>query len=183
MPVPNAPAARRLQLIVMGVAGSGKTTIANRLSERLGCEVADADDFHPPANIAKMSAGVPLQDEDRWPWLEAIAAWIRAHDAAGRTAVVTCSALKKAYRRVLLSASPRAVFVHLTATPALLAERIGGRKGHFFSPAMLASQLAILEPLGPDEPGIAVDVSPSPDEIADRVLRALELAPADAPRP
>jgi gluconokinase len=166
------------QLIVMGVAGAGKTTIATRLAERLGCEVADADDFHPPANIAKMSSGTPLTDADRWPWLEAIAAWLRAHDQAGRTAVVTCSALKRAYRRLLQAASPHGVFVHLTGSQELLAARIGGRHGHFMSPAMLASQLAILEPLGPDEPGITVDVAASPDELADRILRALELTPA-----
>lgn len=161
----------------MGVAGAGKTTVATRLAERLGCEVADADDFHPASNIAKMSAGVPLTDEDRWPWLDAIAAWIRAHEQAGRTAVVTCSALKRVYRRVLQAASPHGVFVHLTGTPELLAERIGGRRGHFMSPTMLASQLAILEPLGPDEPGLAVDVSPAPDAIAVRIIEALGLAP------
>jgi gluconokinase len=166
-----------LQLVVIGVAGAGKTTVANRLGDRLRCQVADADDFHPPANVAKMSAGIPLQDEDRWPWLEAIAAWIRAHQAAGRTAVVTCSALKRAYRDVLRAASPRVAFVHLAGRPELIAERLRGRRGHFMAPGMLDSQLAILEPLGPDEPGLAVDVAGTPDEIADGIVRALGLEP------
>jgi gluconokinase len=166
----------------MGVAGAGKTTVATRLAQLLGCEVADADDFHPSANIARMSAGVPLTDEDRWPWLEAIAAWIRARDRAGRTAVVTCSALKRAYRQLLQAASPRGVFVHLTGTPELLAERIAGRRGHFMSPAMLASQLAVLEPLGPDEPGLTLDVTASPDELARRIVDRLGLAPGAGPR-
>jgi gluconokinase len=163
----------------MGVAGAGKTTVATLLARRLGCALADADDFHPPENVARMSAGIALTDEDRWPWLAAIAAWIRAHDLAGRTAVVTCSALKRAYRRVLQGSSPHAVFVHLTGAPALLAARIGARRGHFMSPAMLASQLAILEPLGPDEPGVAVDVAPPPDAIVDQVLRSLALVPPE----
>ncbi len=183
MPTTPAPTPAPKQLIVMGVAGAGKTTVAERLALRLGCEVADADDFHPAANIAKMTAGIPLTDDDRWPWLDAIAAWIRARDQAGRTAVVTCSALKRAYRRRLLAASPRSVFVHLTGTPELLAQRIAGRRGHFMSPAMLASQLAILEPLGPDEPGLTVDVAPSPDELARRIVDALGLASASGPRP
>ena len=169
--------ARIAQLVVMGVAGSGKTTVAGRLGERLGCEVADADAFHSPANVAKMSAGIPLQDEDRWPWLRAIGDWIRARDQAGRTAVVTCSALKRVYRDVLRAASPRAVFVHLAGAPALIEGRIRARTGHFMAPGMLASQLAILEPLGPDEPGISVDVAGTPDEIADGIVRTLGLGP------
>jgi gluconokinase len=163
------------QLIVMGVAGAGKSTVAAALAARLGCEVADADDFHPPSNVAKMSAGVPLEDADRWPWLEAIAAWIRAHDQAGRTAVVTCSALKRAYRDLLRAASPHGVFVHLTGSAELLAERIGGRRGHFMPPGLLASQLATLEPLGADEPGFAIDVTPAPEALADAILTHLGL--------
>lgn len=171
----SAPSRPPRQLVVMGVAGAGKTTIATLLARRLGCDLADADEFHPPANIAKMSSGIPLQDEDRWPWLEAIAAWIRRHDQAGQTAVVTCSALKRSYRGILRDASPHALFVHLTGGPELLGRRIRGRHGHFMSPAMLTSQLDTLEPLQPDEPGIAVDIAPPPDELADRILRALDL--------
>ena len=166
------------QLVVMGVSGVGKTTVASRLAARLACELADADEFHPQANIAKMAAGIPLQDEDRWPWLDAIAAWIRARAEAGHTAVVTCSALKRAYRDVLRRASPGVVFVHLSGSPELIAERIRSRRGHFMPPALLASQLATLEPLAPGEPGLTVDVAKTPDELADEVIAALGLAAA-----
>ncbi len=167
---------RIAQIVIMGVAGAGKTTVANRLAERLGCELADADEFHPQANIAKMAAGIPLQDEDRWPWLNAIAAWIRTRADAGRTAVVTCSALKRAYRDVLRGASPGVVFVHLSGAPELIAERIRSRRGHFMPPALLASQLATLEPLAPGEPGLTVDVARSPDELVEQVITTLGLA-------
>jgi len=174
--------ARIAQIIVMGIAGAGKTTVATRLAERLGCELADADEFHPKANIAKMSAGIPLVDEDRWPWLEAIAAWIRTRAEADHTAVVTCSALKRAYRDVLRGASPGVVFVHLSGAPELIAERIRGRRGHFMPPALLASQLATLEPLAPDEPGLIVDVARKPDELAEQVIAALGIGPVDVRR-
>ncbi len=163
----------RLHLVVTGVSGSGKTTVGRELAERLSCPFADADDFHPPGNVAKMSAGIPLDDEDRRPWIEAIAAWIRDRAAAREAAVVTCSALKHAYRDVLRAASPDVRFVHLTGSPELLAQRLGKRRGHFMPPALLASQLATLEPLGPDEPGITVDVTPPPGEIAETVLARL----------
>ncbi len=162
-----------LHLVVIGVAGSGKTTVARELAQRLGCPFADADDFHPPANVAKMSAGIPLSDEDRWPWLDAIAAWIRARTAAGETAVVTCSALRRAYRDVLRAASPDVRFVHLAGPRELLSARIGGRRGHFMAASMLDSQLAILEPLAPGEPGITVDVTPPPPEIVSGILKQL----------
>jgi gluconokinase len=165
------------QIVVIGVAGSGKTTVATRLAARLDCEVADADDFHPQANIAKMAAGIPLQDEDRWPWLEAIAAWIRERARAGRIAIVTCSALKRSYRDVLRTASPTVFFVHLSGSPELIAERMRTRRGHFMPPALLASQIATLQPLGPDEPGVTVNVARTPDELADEIATALGLAP------
>lgn len=169
---------RIAQLVVMGVSGVGKTTIATRLARRLGCEERDADDFHPPANVAKMSAGIPLEDADRQPWLLAIAAWLRAHDQKGSTAVVTCSALKRSYRDVLRGASPRVLFVYLSGRPELIAERLRSRRGHFMPAALLPSQLAILEPLGPDEPGLTVDVSAPPDVLAERIIRDLDLEPA-----
>jgi gluconokinase len=172
VPVPEEPR-RPLHLVVIGVAGSGKTTVAQELARRLGCPFADADDFHPPANVAKMSAGFPLTDDDRWPWLHAIAAWIRARAATGETAVVTCSALKRAYREVLRAASPSTRFVHLTGPRELLEQRIANRRGHFMAASMLDSQLAILEPLAPDEPGVTVDVTPPPAEIAAEALRQL----------
>jgi gluconokinase len=171
--VPEKPTDRSLHLVVIGVAGSGKTTVGRELAGRLGCPFADADEFHPPANVSKMSAGVPLTDEDRRPWLEAIAAWIRARAAAAETAVVTCSALKRSYRDALRAASADVRFVHLTGSRELLASRIGGRTGHFMAASMLDSQLAILEPLAQDEPGITVDVTPPPGEIVDAVLARL----------
>ena len=177
-PEPEPGMSTIAQIIVMGVAGSGKTTVAHRLAERLACDLADADDFHPPANVARMAAGIALQDEDRWPWLDAIAAWIRARAEAGRTAVVTCSALKRAYRDVLRAASARAVFVHLSGAPELIAARIANRHGHFMPPALLASQLATLEPLGPDEPGLVVDLARLPEELAEEIVTALHLTPA-----
>lgn len=154
------------QIVVMGVAAAGKTTVAEALARRLGCPLAEADAFHPAANVAKMSAGVPLDDADRWPWLRAIAAWIGEQDRAGRTAVATCSALKRAYRDLLRAASPRVVFVHLSGAPALLAARLAGRTGHFMPPSLLASQLATLEPLGPDERGVVLDVAAPPEALA-----------------
>lgn len=161
------------QLIIIGVAGSGKTTVGRELARRLGCPFADADDFHPASNVARMAAGIPLTDHDRWPWLEAIAAWIRARAAAGETAVVTCSALKRAYRDVLRAASPDTCFVHLTAAREILEARIGARRGHFMPAALLASQLATLEPLAAHEPGIAVDVAPPPQEVVSEIVRRL----------
>lgn len=159
-------------VVVMGVAGSGKTTVAALLARRLGAAFAEGDDFHPLQNVTKMSAGHPLTDADRWPWLATIRDWLAEQHAAGRAAVAPCSALKRAYRDLLREAGP-VQFVHLTGTPELLAGRIRGRAGHFMKPEMLASQLAILEPLSPDEPGIAVDVADSPERIADTVVAFL----------
>jgi gluconokinase len=154
------------QVVVMGVAGSGKTTVAALLARRLGCEVAEADDFHPPSNLAKMSAGQPLDDRDREPWLADIAGWIAARDRDGRSAVVTCSALKRSYRDLLRTASPRLAFLHLTGSPELIAARMRARTGHFMPVSLLDSQLATLEPLGPDERGLTLDVGGAPEELA-----------------
>jgi gluconokinase len=163
-------------VVVMGVAGSGKTTVAGLLAGRLDLVLAEADEFHPAANIAKMSAGTPLTDADRAPWLEAIRDWLTAQADAGRAAVVTCSALKRSYRDVLCSARGAVRFVHLDGSPDLLAGRIGERSGHFMPPTLLPSQLADLEPLADDEDGLAVDVAASPDEIVDTVLAWLQRA-------
>ncbi len=160
-------------IVVMGVAGSGKTTIATMLAERLGVEYAEADRFHSEANIAKMSAGIPLTDADRAPWLEAIRDWLSAESDAGRPGVVTCSALKRAYRDVLCDARGRVWFVHLTGSPEVLAERMGYRTGHFMPTSLLPSQLATLEPLADDEDGMTLDVSAKPEEIVDDVLGRL----------
>lgn len=157
-------------LVVMGVAGSGKTTVATLLSERLGVTYAEADQFHPQANIDKMTAGTPLTDEDRWPWLESIRDWLTSEAEAGRSGVVTCSALRRSYRDLLRTARGEVCFVHLSGSPELLAERIQHRSGHFMPSSLLPSQLATLEPLADDERGMTLDVAASPQELADEIL-------------
>jgi len=144
-------------LVVMGVSGVGKTTLAKALAERLGWTFKEGDELHPAANIAKMKAGTPLTDADRAPWLDAIAAWIDGQLEAGRSGVITCSALKRAYRDRLLAGRPQVVFVFDQLDEAATAKRIAARQGHFMPPSLLASQFADLEPPGPDEPVIAVD--------------------------
>ncbi|MFF3939454.1 gluconokinase [Streptomyces phaeofaciens] len=166
-----APHAAPHVVVVMGVAGTGKTTIGPLLAARLGVPYAEGDDFHPQANITKMSAGTPLDDEDRWPWLDAIGTW--AHERAGRGGVVSCSALKRSYRDRLRAAAPGLVFVHLTGSRELIEDRMGHRQGHFMPTALLDSQFATLEPLRADEAGVAVDVSGSPEEITARATGAL----------
>ncbi|WP_393056220.1 gluconokinase [Streptomyces sp. LN549] len=158
-------------VVVMGVAGTGKTTIGPLLATALGVPYAEGDDFHPAANIAKMSAGTPLDDADRWPWLDAIGQW--AHGRAGLGGVVSSSALKRAYRDRLRSEAPGAVFLHLSGDRSLIEERMAGRKGHFMPTALLDSQFATLQPLEDDEAGVAVDVSGSPEEITQRAVAAL----------
>ncbi|WP_432058364.1 gluconokinase [Streptomyces sp. bgisy022] len=158
-------------VVVMGVSGTGKTTVGTLLADRLGVPYAEADDFHPRANIEKMSAGTPLTDDDRWPWLDAIGDWARGR--AGLGGVVSCSALKRAYRDRLREAAPGLVFLHLTGDRTLVADRLAQRKGHFMPTGLLDSQFATLQPLEPDEAGIAVDVTPDPTEITERALAAL----------
>ncbi|WP_253868505.1 gluconokinase [Promicromonospora umidemergens] len=179
---PSGGADRRPRaIVVMGVAGSGKTTVAALLAGRLGASFAEGDDFHSPANVAKMAAGHPLDDDDRWPWLRGIRDWFAAELGEGRSAVVPCSALRRSYRDLLETAGD-VRFVHLTGSYDLLRERIQGRAGHFMKPKMLDSQLATLEPLADDEPGTAVDIGPRPDQIVDEVLRLLD-EPAGAREP
>ncbi|WP_328441804.1 gluconokinase [Streptomyces sp. NBC_00444] len=160
-------------IVVMGVAGTGKSTVGRLLAKRLGIPFAEADDLHPPANITKMSAGIPLDDADRQPWLESIGRRLRERDAAGTGCVVSCSALKRRYRDALRAACPHAFFLHLTARPELLAERIGHRTGHFMPEVLLDSQLATLEPLEPDERGAELDATPAPDTIVDMATAVL----------
>ncbi|WP_190015592.1 gluconokinase [Streptomyces lucensis] len=162
-------------VVVMGVAGTGKTTIGPLLAARLGVPYAEGDDFHPKASIDKMSAGIPLQDADRWPWLDAIGHW--AHGRAGLGGVVSSSALKRSYRDRLRSVAPEVVFVHLTGERKLIEDRMAQRRGHFMPTALLDSQFATLQPLQPDEAGVSVDVGGSPQEIAERAARALEALP------
>ncbi|MCZ2525803.1 gluconokinase [Streptomyces sp. HB2AG] len=155
----------------MGVSGSGKTTVGGLLADRLGVPYAEADDFHPPANIAKMSAGVPLDDEDRRPWLDAIAAWAR--DRGSRGGVVSCSALARRYRDRLRENAPGLFFLHLDGDFDLIAGRVARREGHFMPPSLLRSQFDALEPLGADERGAVVGVEGDAGEVTDRALAAL----------
>ncbi|MPV36073.1 gluconokinase [Georgenia subflava] len=162
-------------LVIMGVASSGKTTIAQLLVERLGWVYAEADQFHPQANIDKMSAGTPLEDDDRWPWLRAIRTWLDEQDQAGRNTVITCSALKRVYRDILQGDDDDVFFVHLSGSPELIADRMSKRAGHFMPTSLLPSQFSTLEPLGEDEPGISVDISGTPAEITDEIVERLGL--------
>ena len=158
----------------MGVSGTGKTTVAVRLAERLGWTFVEGDDLHPPANIAKMSAGIPLDDDDRRPWLEALAALQAFHHAEGVSTVLTCSALKRSYRDVLRSRLPAGTvtFVHLVAPWEVLRERMESRE-HFMPASLLQSQLDTLEPLGAGEQGVEVDVSRPVQEVVDAVVTSL----------
>jgi gluconokinase len=162
-------------IIVMGVAGSGKTTIGAMLAARLGWTYAEADDFHPPANVQKMAAGHPLTDADRWPWLEAIGRWIDERRAAGEPGVVSCSGLKRKYRDVLRRDRPEVRLVFLNGSRELIASRLVARHGHFMKPGMLDSQLADLELPDPDEHAIVVSIDATPSEIVDTIIRELGL--------
>ena len=162
-------------LVVMGVSGSGKSTIADRLAARLGWRYEDADRFHPPANVAKMSAGQPLTDEDRWPWLQAIADEIDRLSAAGQRAVVACSALKRSYRDILVHGRDDIRIVFLNGTQDLIADRLAARKGHFMPPGLLASQFKTLEPPQPDERPITVSIAAPADAIVDDIVSRLKV--------
>lgn len=162
-------------IVMMGVSGSGKTTVGEALAQRLGVPFRDADEFHPKSNVQKMSAGIPLTDADRWPWLDAIAAAIRK-TPPDEGIVVSCSALKRLYRdRIAKSAGRPVVFAHLDGPKAVLAERLKGRRGHFFPPSLLDSQLATLEPLAGDEPGFLVPIDLSVEEQVGEIVRRLGL--------
>jgi gluconokinase len=159
-------------IVVMGVASSGKTTVAAGLAKQLGWPFRDADSFHPPANVAKMAAGIPLDDADRWPWLDAIVRWMNERDAAGEHAVVTCSALKRGYRDRLRTSRAAIRLVHLSGPKELLAARIAARKAHFMPPALLDSQFATLEVPGEDEHALTISVAKSPKAILAELVRA-----------
>ena len=157
-------------LIVMGVSGSGKSTIASALAERLGWTFEDGDRFHPESNVAKMSAGHPLSDEDRWPWLQAIADEIGRVCRAGGHLVVACSALKRGYRDVLAGARTDVRFVFLEGSQALIAGRLARRKGHFMPPGLLDSQFKTLEPPQADEQAITVSIDAPVETIVDNIV-------------
>lgn len=160
-------------LVIIGVTGSGKSTVAQQLVAQLGWPFAEGDEFHPPANVAKMHAGHPLDDGDRWPWLRTIAAWIGDREAAGANAVVSCSALKRAYREVLCHGHPSVRFVEVDVSTDLLRERVAARVGHYMPAALLESQLAAWERLQPDEPGFAVSGDGSIEAVVSGVLSEL----------
>lgn len=157
---------RRPHIVVMGVTGCGKSTIARQVADMTGGEFLDADDLHSPSNIAKMAAGIPLTDADRAPWLEAVRDWMGTRSAG----VVACSALRRRYRDVLRNVAAPVAFVHLDGAPTTIRSRMAARRGHFMRPVLLDSQLALLEPLEADEFGVAVDVGAGPDEIARSVV-------------
>jgi gluconokinase len=173
--VTEASAGPPQTIIVMGVSGVGKTTVAQGIATAMGWEYAEGDDFHSAANKAKMAAGHPLTDEDRWPWLRSIAAWIDDHAAAGRSSVVTCSALRRVYRDLLRDNRPGVQFCELEAPEQLIADRLANRQGHYMPASLLGSQLATLEPLQADEPGVVVSVAHSPDQIVADALAGLGL--------
>lgn len=174
MPPEPAPHA----LILMGVSGSGKTTIGEELARRIGWRYEDADTFHPASNVAKMSAGQPLTDEDRWPWLRAIADEIDRASAAGERVVIGCSALRRVYRDLLVHGRRDIRIVYLQGTQALIADRLAQRKGHFMPPGLLTSQFKTLEQPTPDEHTVTVSIDAPANAIVDTILSQLKLSPA-----
>jgi gluconokinase len=170
-------------LIMMGVSGSGKSTIAEQLAQRLGWTYEDGDKFHPASNVAKMSAGHPLTDEDRWPWLQAIADEIDRACKAGERLVIACSALKRSYRSVLVHGRRDVRIVYLNGTQELIAGRLAARKGHFMPPGLLTSQFKTLEPPGADENPVIVSIDASVEEIVDDTVGQMGLTPAISSTP
>src|SRR6187431_2375836 len=158
-------------IVVMGVSGSGKSTVGAALAQRLRVPFADADDFHPPANIDKMTTGQALNDDDRYPWLEAIGEWLAARCADG--GVMSCSALKRKYRDQLRRHCPNTIFLHLAGTPEVIGRRQASRPGHFMPASLLVSQFDTLEPLAPDENGVVVDVDQSIDAIVNEYVSTI----------
>lgn len=152
----------------MGVSGCGKSTVGAAIAQRLQVAFADADDFHPPENIAKMASGRPLDDDDRRPWLETLGDWLAEREPTG--AVLSCSALKRSYRDLLHSRAPGIRLLHLSGTPEVVEARLAARAGHFMPASLLRSQFTTLEPLAADEPGTTIDIDQDIDAIVDRYL-------------
>lgn len=177
---PTAPATVPLVVVMMGVSGVGKTTIGTLLAEQLGWGYAEGDSYHPPANVAKMRAGTPLDDADRAPWLGAIATDIDRWRAAGRGMVVACSALKRSYRDILIGGRPDVRLVRLAGDEALIRARMETRTDHYMPPSLLSSQLATLQPPGDDEEAITVNVTCSPQACVAQILEALGIEPPAA---
>jgi gluconokinase len=162
-------------LVVMGVSGCGKTTVAALLAGRCGWPFEEGDALHPKSNVDKMQAGHALTDEDRWPWLETVADWIEGQIDAGRNGIITCSALKRAYRDILNRRGSGVVFVYLAGDRELIAARLSARRGHFMPPSLLESQFEALEEPQSDEPAICVNIGPSTQEIAQKIADELHL--------
>ncbi|GAA2728329.1 gluconokinase [Actinocorallia aurantiaca] len=160
-------------VVVMGVSGSGKTTVGRLLARRLDVEYAEGDEFHPPANVAKMTSGSPLDDEDRRHWLDTVAEWIEERLGSGRGGVVSCSALKRRYRDVLRRAGSGVWFLQLDVDLETIEARVAERTGHFMPVSLVESQFAMLEPLGSDERGAVVDARSSPEETAENAAALL----------
>lgn len=173
---PGHPAQQARVLVLMGVTGCGKSTVADLLARRLHWDFEEGDALHPPENVARMASGQPLTDEDRWPWLERVADWIEAQLDAGKNGVVTCSALKRSYRGILNRRGGGVVFVYLHGSRETIAARLAVRRGHFMPPALLASQFEALEEPQADEPHLTVDVTLAPQVIVQEIIDALELA-------
>jgi gluconokinase len=166
-------------LVLMGVSGCGKSTVAGLLAGCLGWDFEEGDDLHPPANIEKMAAGRPLDDEDRWPWLAKVDEWIVEHTGAGRPGIITCSALKKSYRDVLRG--EHVVFVYLAGTREQIARRLAARHGHFMPESLLDSQFEALEPPTPDENAITISIGASGVAEAEAIMSRLGLIPSASP--
>ncbi len=171
----NVASKQQPVLVIMGVSGSGKSTVAGILAGQLGWDLEEGDDLHPAANVAKMAAGQPLDDGDRWPWLDTVAAWINAHTTAGVPGIITCSALKRSYRDRLRG--EKVVFVHLSGSKEQIGTRLDARMDHFMPPALLDSQIATLEPPGPGENVLVVDLGRRPAEEAAEIIERLQLTP------
>ncbi|WP_309108075.1 gluconokinase [Arthrobacter sp.] len=170
------PVACSSGIVVMGVCGCGKTTIGNLVARQLGMPFLDGDSLHPVENVAKMAEGRPLTDADRWPWLAVIGTELA--EAGPRGLVLACSALKRSYRDAIRANAPQTVFLHLDGAREVLASRLEDRRGHFMPATLLESQLATLEPLAPDEPGVVVDIAASADEVVAEALAGLSKAGA-----
>ena len=168
-PAPDVP----VHVVVMGVSGCGKSTIARALHERLGWEFAEGDEYHPAANVAKMASGRPLMDEDRWPWLRTLADWTRERDERGESTILSCSSLKRSYRDLLRDGGAGTYFVHMHGDKGILLERMESRE-HFMPPTLLESQLDTLELLEPDERGVLVDIALPVDRAMRVVLAHLQ---------
>jgi carbohydrate kinase (thermoresistant glucokinase family) len=170
---PRAHRGRPPILVLMGVSGAGKSTVARELAARLGWSVEEGDALHPAANVAKMHAGIPLTDADRQPWLERVAAWIDGQRAKKQPGVITCSALKRSYRRIVIGARPEVWLVYLRGGRDLIAQRLAGRDGHFMPASLLQSQIDTLEKPQPDEDPLTVDVGAPAGQVADEIIRIL----------